>query len=179
VGPAATPVFLSLNDLPLRAGERLERVYSHEMGPVILGGVSFQIVLPQGVTVVVDRIVGGFLVTVSADARAYGPCARCLCEAALTVCAEQQEFAPTAKDGWEESELSDFIDDMVVDVMGIAREAVVLALPAQVLCSPTCRGLCPRCGHDLNHGDCECPPPETDIRWEKLKQLEVKDEFRP
>lgn len=172
-------MFLSLDDLPLRAGERLERVYSLDIAPILLGGVSYRMLLPEGVTVTVDRVVGGFLVTVSADAKTYGPCARCLNEVALEVRAEQQEFAPTAKDGWEESDLSDFIEDMVVDVAGIAREALVLALPAQVLCSPSCRGLCPRCGHDLNQGDCECPPAETDIRWDRLKELQSKDDSHP
>ena len=66
--------------------------------------------------------------------------------------AEQQEFAPTAKDGWEETELSEFIKDLVVDVDGLAREALVLALPAQVVCSETCKGLCAHCGADLNQG---------------------------
>ncbi|MGE5528713.1 MAG: YceD family protein [Patescibacteria group bacterium] len=36
------------------------------------------------------------------------------------------------------------------------NEAVVLALPMKPLCREDCRGLCPRCGADLNHGVCTC-----------------------
>ena len=83
--------------------------------------------VPDGVHVAVDRVAGGYLVNVDLDAKVYGPCARCLGEAVLEVHAEQQEFAPTAKDGWEETETSEFIEDLVVDVDGLAREALVLA----------------------------------------------------
>ena len=78
----------------------------------------------------VERVAGGFLVDVSAEGSGLRTL-RPLPErgGTLEVEAEQQEFAPTAKDGWEESDLSAFIEDLVVDVAGIAREALVLALP--------------------------------------------------
>ena len=34
------------------------------------------------------------------------------------------------------------------------RQTLVLAVPLQSLCSPDCRGLCPRCGANLNLGEC-------------------------
>lgn len=145
----------------------------------MLGGITYQVLLPEGVTVVVDRVAGGFLVGVSAKARIYGPCARCLTETVVETHAEQQEFAPTARDGWEGSDLSAFIDDLVVDVSGVTREAVVLSLPEQLVCSPGCKGLCPRCGRDLNQGECSCEPAEGDERWQKLSELSFDEEAGP
>jgi uncharacterized protein len=168
-------MFLELESLSLRPGGRYERGYTIEMAPVMLGGTRYDVLIPDGVTVAVDRVAGGFLVNVSADARLYGPCARCLNEAVMRVQAEQQEFAPTAKGGWEETELSEFIKDLVVDLSGLVREAVVLALPAQVVCSADCMGLCPLCGQDLNQGRCDCSAPETDERWSRLKDLKFDD----
>lgn len=169
-------MLVDLNDLSLRTGERYERTYPLDMEPVSLGGVAYQALLPDGVTVTVDRVAGGFLVAVSAVARVYGPCARCLAETVVEVRAEQQEFTPTARDGWEGSELSAFIDDLVVDVSGLVREAVVLALPEQLVCSAECKGLCPQCGQDLNKGECSCDRSQVDERWEKLRELPVSDE---
>jgi len=169
-------VFLDLNDLSLRTGERHERTYSLDLDPVMLGGVAYQVLLPEGVTIAVDRVAGGFLVSVSAKTRVYGPCARCLAESMVEVAAEQQEFAPTARDGWEGSDLSAFIEDLVVDVAGVTREAVVLALPERLVCSPECKGLCPRCGQDLNVGECSCEATGGDERWQKLRELEFGDE---
>jgi uncharacterized protein len=164
-------VFLDLLGLALRGGDRYERVYPLDMAPIVLGGVRYEVLVPRGVAVVVDRVAGGFLIDVCLGARVYGPCVRCLSEVALDTEARQQEFVPTAKDGWEEYDVSAFVEEMVVDMAGIAREALVLTLPAQVVCSPSCRGLCPQCGLDLNRGSCECASVQVENRWSKLKDL--------
>ncbi len=143
-------MLLELDSLSLRSGEQYVRVYAIEVAPVLLGGERYDVLIADGVMASVDRVAGGFMVHVSADAKLYGPCARCLNEAVLAVHVEQQEFAPTARGGWAETELSAFIKDLVVDLSGLVREAVVLALPGQVICSVDCRGLCPHCGGDLN-----------------------------
>ena len=166
---------LDLRDLALRTGDRFESSFPLEIAPLALGGVSYQVLVPGNLGVAVERVAGGFLVDVAFRARIYGPCARCLAEATVEIEARQQEFVPTAEGGWEESGLSAFVDDLMVDVDGIAREALVLALPAQVLCSDTCRGLCPQCGRDLNQGTCECGEHASDERWNKLKDLKLED----
>jgi uncharacterized protein len=149
---------LDLDGLSLRGGQRHECAYSVNVTPVSLGGAKYEVVLPDGVTVAVDRVAGGFLVSIALDAKVYGPCTRCLSEVELDVHADEQEFAPTTTETWAESEMSAFITDLIVDVSGLTREALVLALPNQVLCSPGCRGLCPQCGQDLNRGLCGCSP---------------------
>ncbi len=147
---------LNLDELALRGGQHYERVFALEVEPIVLGGASFQVSVPEGVCVMVDRVSGGYLVKVALTARVYGPCMRCLKDTRLEIAAEQEEFAPTAGGQWDPAELSEFINDLVVDVDALAREAVVLALPLQPLCSDDCRGLCPHCGADLNLGPCGC-----------------------
>ena len=57
-----------------------------------------------------------------------------------------------------------------VDVAEVAREQILLALPMQPLCRSDCRGLCPKCGANLNQGPCSCAP-AADDRWSALKTL--------
>ena len=57
-----------------------------------------------------------------------------------------------------------------LDLRPAAREQWLLAAPTFVECSAECRGLCPRCGADLNQGPCDCPP-VTDARWDALRAL--------
>ena len=57
-----------------------------------------------------------------------------------------------------------------IDLRPALREQWLLAAPAFALCREDCRGLCPRCGADLNQGPCACPA-ETDQRWNALKAL--------
>jgi len=55
----------------------------------------------------------------------------------------------------------------VLDLTEAVREELLLAAPQYVECRDNCRGLCPRCGADLNAGPCGCAP-EVDPRWEAL-----------
>jgi uncharacterized protein len=58
-----------------------------------------------------------------------------------------------------------------LDLWPAVREQLLLAAPEYVLCAPDCRGLCPRCGTNLNEGACDCGAPEPDERWAALRGL--------
>jgi uncharacterized protein len=66
-------------------------------------------------------------------------------------------------------------DATEIDVTPAVREELLLAAPQYVLCREECKGLCPRCGKDLNAGPCNCEP-AGDARWQPLKAL--KDKLR-
>lgn len=53
-----------------------------------------------------------------------------------------EELLPVASDFFS-------VDDYIT-------ENLVLALPLKHLCRSDCRGICPRCGKDLNEGPCGC-----------------------
>lgn len=44
----------------------------------------------------------------------------------------------------------------VVDVDPDIREEIILDYPMKPLCSNACKGLCSRCGKNLNEGGCSC-----------------------
>lgn len=56
------------------------------------------------------------------------------------------------------------------DVGELARAAFILEMDTKTLCSEDCKGLCPRCGADLNLGPCSCKK-ETDPRLAVLAKL--------
>jgi uncharacterized protein len=64
-------------------------------------------------------------------------------------------------------------DALAIDLIPAVREELILATPHYVLCREDCRGLCPRCGHDLNAGPCGCAP-AADARWAALEALKEK-----
>lgn len=59
------------------------------------------------------------------------------------------------------------------DLDDIMNTAFVLNLDSKMLCSPDCKGLCARCGKNLNEGPCGCKK-ELDPRLAVLGQL-LKD----
>ena len=64
---------------------------------------------------------------------------------------------------------------MEIDISQEVRDLVILSLPAQMFCSPECKGLCPRCGANLNTETCRCMKDEMDPRWEILKGLRKEE----
>ena len=68
-------------------------------------------------------------------------------------------------------------DEWVFDLKGdsadleeIVRTVFVLNMDSQLLCDPDCKGLCHRCGKNLNDGPCGCQK-EIDPRLAALRQL--------
>ena len=56
------------------------------------------------------------------------------------------------------------------DLDDIVRTVFVLNLDSKLLCKEDCKGLCHRCGKNLNDGPCSCQK-ELDPRFAALKQL--------
>ena len=57
-----------------------------------------------------------------------------------------------------------------VDLEEVVRTVFVLNLDSKMLCDPDCKGLCCRCGKNLNDGPCDCQK-EPDPRFAALRQL--------
>ena len=61
-----------------------------------------------------------------------------------------------------------------LDLERPVREHVLLAVPQYVICDEACRGLCPRCGTNLNESSCDCTVEEIDPRWAALRRLRTE-----
>lgn len=56
----------------------------------------------------------------------------------------------------EESDEIVLLEGGTVDVGELARTALILGMDTKTLCSEDCKGLCSRCGANLNDGPCGC-----------------------
>jgi uncharacterized protein len=63
------------------------------------------------------------------------------------------------------------VDGEHLDTEPLIAEQILLELPMKPLCTPECRGLCPRCGADRNLEPECCEEPAGDERWEALGAL--------
>ena len=59
----------------------------------------------------------------------------------------------------------------IVDLSELIREAIVINAPVRELCSEDCKGICPRCGANLNEGECQCEEDQVDPRLAPLRKL--------
>jgi uncharacterized protein len=155
--------------LTVGEGRKLEPFVS--LDAYMLGGERYQVV-PELVPVRLDvsRTTGeGYALRLRFSATLEGPCMRCLQDAA-------PEFGVDAREVFQPGETdelaSPYVEHGVLDLRGWARDALALALPATLLCTPDCQGLCALCGADLNTAGPEHQhAPEPDPRWARLSEL--------
>ncbi|VGO11631.1 hypothetical protein PDESU_00176 [Pontiella desulfatans] len=60
-----------------------------------------------------------------------------------------------------------------VDITDDLREELLLHVPGFPVCNDECKGVCPRCGADLNKGSCECEDEERPSAWSALDGLNL------
>lgn len=118
------------------------------------------------------------------DTTLWLECSRCLEKFPFSLHAEVSQLLRPEPSGpleAKEIELSpqDF-EYAAYDGENIALEAIVedhllLSLPMQPLCGEACKGLCPGCGVNLNHGECECPEDSMRSPFDCLKEFVVKE----
>lgn len=67
--------------------------------------------------------------------------------------------------------------DDKIDLKNDLREFALLAVPMKKLCKKDCKGLCYKCGANLNKEQCTCQQDEIDPRWKPLMNLKNKLNF--
>ena len=71
----------------------------------------------------------------------------------------------------EESDTIITVPDMKLDIDEFVYTETVSDLPMKHLCREDCKGICQKCGKNLNEGECGCPAKEIDPRLAVLKEL--------
>ena len=114
-----------------------------------------------------EAVMEGVLATGTASVRLAGECVRCLRAIDSEDVIHLQELYLYEDATEEEYQL----EDDLLDLEPVLRDAVVLALPLNPLCDPECPGLCSECGvrladdPDHTHGEV------IDPRWAALNQV--------
>ena len=169
--PQRTDLF-ELAPLGLSSGEGRRLDLHTAIEPFDYGGQPY-VVEPSLVPVRLDvsRTTGsGWALRLRFEASITGPCFRCLEPAALT---QEVDAREVSQPGSGEELQSPYVteDEDVLDLAAWARDALALALPAQLTCRPDCAGLCPQCGANHNEDPDHRHEAGPDQRWAKLSEL--------
>ncbi len=98
------------------------------------------------------------------------PCDRCGKPTTSAVTVEVDKILATSIEG-EDSDTILLVPDMKLDLDELIYTETVVNLPMKHLCKEDCKGVCSKCGKDLNGGKCDCPEKEIDPRLSVLAQL--------
>ncbi len=154
--------------------------------------------VPEGAPVEIDlrleAVVEGVLVTGTATAALEGECARCLDPIADEIDVRFQELfvyddsresrgraggAVGQDDDGDDGDGVSTLEDDLLDLEPLLRDAVVLALPFQPLCEDDCPGLCTECGVRLKDDPDHTHEAPIDPRWAALTTLETETDPGP
>jgi len=192
----ASQVFqFNTHELPRRAGEMKE----YQLDLEILEPVGVPLVaVPAGDVIELDirleSVAEGILLSADLYAIAKGECIRCLDPVEITVERKIQElyrYEPSNDKGGKRkkhssrTDTSDEIDLDAVDELWLdgnemnleipIRDAIVLDLPVNPLCSEACLGLCPDCGEKWEKLPEDHAHEVIDARWAGLAGLDFKN----
>ena len=71
----------------------------------------------------------------------------------------------------EEFDIVHIDDKNKFNLSELLSELVILSIPMKTRCGDECKGICPKCGANLNLSDCNCDNEEIDIRFASLKGM--------
>jgi uncharacterized protein len=134
---------------------------------------------PVRVSLRAEKITGGVALSGVIQGRVSMSCSRCL-ERITEDISHEFSYDCLPAEAIEEEELSVADTDVhyysggEIDISALVQEQVALAIPMRPLCKEDCKGLCPKCGANLNLGDCGCKKEAVDIRFAALKDLKIK-----
>lgn len=174
------PLVLDTRELGRRPGTQRE-VTRTVPAPAELGIEVLHV--PEGSPVELDlrleAVMEGVLVTGTASAELEGECVRCLEPIEKPLDARFQELfvyddrrgeTGHDQDPDLDGEASRLEDDLL-DLEPVLRDAVVLTLPFQPLCNEDCPGLCTECGARLADDPDHLHEAPVDPRWAGLAEL--------
>lgn len=97
-------------------------------------------------------------------------CGRCLENVEYNLCFNvKKEIDMNESD--EEKDKLFYISDDKLDVEKLIYNEILVNLPMKVLCSENCKGICNRCGANLNSQTCNCDTTELDPRMSKIRDI--------
>ena len=120
---------------------------------------------------IVRNTAGVLVMTGTIRTRIHGVCDRCAgefsrdVEIPIDVVLVQELANEENEDEWVFP-----LEGDTADLDDIVRNVFVLNMDSKLLCKPDCKGMCCKCGKNLNQGPCSCQK-ELDPRFAALRQL--------
>ena len=162
-------MIIDLKKIFVNDNSSLPLEYSFDMSAVEFSGLF---PLKKPVTIVGTVSNKASLVRLTADIcyEYDAPCDRCGVDTKISHTVKVEKSLACAIEG-EESDTIIIVPDMKLDLGEFIYSEVIVSLPMKHLCSEECKGICPKCGRNLNDGKCDCPEKEIDPRLAKLADL--------
>lgn len=102
------------------------------------------------------------------------PCDRCLepVEILVSLAFDKEiDMRQTSESRIEDLDETDFVIGYNLDVDKLIYGEILVNWPMKTLCKEDCKGICRKCGTNLNHGTCDCDTVELDPRMAVIAEI--------
>ncbi len=147
-----------------------EKVEDIELNEPFFGEINTKVIL--------NKLSDQLIAEVSSVVSAEFECDRCTCKFENQLTSSYQMIYLMRNDKTESDDINVTYINRETDKISLrndVREFAILSIPMKKLCKEDCKGLCPRCGIDLNHDECKCQKEEINPVW--LPLIENKDKL--
>ncbi|MEG1311070.1 MAG: DUF177 domain-containing protein, partial [Romboutsia sp.] len=169
---------ISLDRLIRGETDKLDLNFSQKVDTISYCDESYKLASPISINGKISHTNKGLYIDVDVNFMIIDHCSRCLEGVEVHIEYSIQGFL--VKENFDENSFEEddaFIyDGQVVNLVNLIEQTLDFKLPAQVLCSEDCKGLCQRCGANLNKEACSCNEIANDEeiidpRFAKLKDI--------
>ncbi len=108
-----------------------------------------------------------------------GKCDLCLEPVDITINIDERrdlDMNKTDEDRIEDLDESAYINDTKFDFDIFIHDEILVNMPMKILCRDDCKGICNRCGANLNLGSCDCDKNKPDSQMSKI--LDIFNQFK-
>ena len=102
------------------------------------------------------------------------PCDRCLTETEVPIeisFSKEIDMKQSAEGRIDDLDETDFINGYNLDTAKLVYGELLVNWPMKILCKPDCKGICRKCGKNLNDGPCGCDTVELDPRMAVIAEI--------
>lgn len=101
------------------------------------------------------------------------PCDRCLkpIKRHMAIAFDREFQCGEAKDAESDEQNAYIVDNVFLDIYKIIFDEMLIQWPMKIVCSQDCKGICIKCGQDLNVSDCGCDRVVLDPRMAAIQDI--------
>lgn len=174
---------ISVEKINKKETEKTVLNFSENIGTISYRGGILSLSTPLNINGSIKKTKSGFYIEADVDFTILDKCSRCLKDVEVPLNYNIQGYV-VEEEGYIEDEFEDcdafLYDGSEIDLLDIVEHTLDFNLPSKVLCDEECKGLCYKCGADLNLNECSCNEytdneDDIDPRFAKLKDLFKND----
>jgi len=169
---------ISISEIKNKVGASLEFEFEYDVKRIDYKGETLKFtspVLVKGKITNLGKKI--YLVEGNIKASIEDNCYRCLKVTHVQLDVDFSfRFGENVRSSYEEPYLDESENEIYpiigenIDLDLLIENEIILNYPAKILCSPDCKGICEKCGKNLNEGNCDCFKSAVDPRLSALEK---------